>query len=61
MDGLLDGRARVNLAYYYTEYDDFQAATFDAATVAFKVDNAGKQLTKGLSIDLPRVLALMLL
>lgn len=51
MDGLLDGRARVNLAYYYTEYDDFQAATFDAATVAFKVDNAGKQLTKGLSID----------
>jgi len=51
MGGLLDGRARVNLAAFYTEYDDFQAATFDAATAVFKVDNAGKQLTKGLSLE----------
>jgi iron complex outermembrane receptor protein len=50
-NGLLDGRARVNLAVFHTEYDDFQAATFDPITVQFLVKNAGKQTTQGIDLD----------
>jgi iron complex outermembrane receptor protein len=50
-EGLLDGRARLNLAYFYTEFDDFQAATWDPETVMFLVDNAGKQTTQGVELD----------
>lgn len=49
---LLDGRMRLNASYFHTVYDDFQAATFDAATVAFGVVNAGKQTTQGVDVDL---------
>ncbi len=48
---LWQGRARVNLAYFYTEYKDFQATTFDPVTVAFGVINAGKQVTQGVDLD----------
>jgi iron complex outermembrane receptor protein len=51
LEGLLDGRARLNLAYFYTEFDDFQAATWDPETVTFLVDNAGKQVTQGIELD----------
>lgn len=50
-DGLLDNRARINLAVFHTIYDDFQAATFDPATVQFMVINAGEQRTSGVDID----------
>ena len=56
MDGLLDGRARLNLAYFYTEYEDFQATTFDTSTVSVLVQNAGRQVTQG--VDIEGVLAL---
>jgi len=49
---LLDGRMRLNTSYFHTVYTDFQAATFDAATVAFGVANAGKQTTQGVDVDL---------
>ncbi|WP_193164772.1 TonB-dependent receptor [Microbulbifer hainanensis] len=52
LEGLLDGRMRLNMAYFYTQYDDFQAATFDPATVQFVVMNAGKQVTQGVDLDL---------
>jgi iron complex outermembrane recepter protein len=48
---LWDGRARVNLAYFYTEYKSFQATTFDPVTVEFGVINAGKQVTQGVDLD----------
>lgn len=48
---LWDGRARVNLAYFYTVYKDFQATTFDPVTIAFGVKNAGKQVTQGVDLD----------
>ncbi len=48
---LWDGRARVNVAYFYTEYKDFQATTFDPVTVEFGVINAGKQITQGIDVD----------
>lgn len=48
---LWEGRARVNLAYFYTEYKDFQATTFDPDTVVFGVINAGEQITQGVDID----------
>jgi len=51
IDGLLDGRARLNLAYFYTEYKDFQAAAFDPVTVSFLVVNAGEQVTQGVDLD----------
>jgi outer membrane receptor protein involved in Fe transport len=51
LEGMLDGRARLNLALFYTEFDDFQAATFDPETVTFLVDNAGKQVTQGVELD----------
>ena len=51
MEGLWDGRARVNVALFYTEYDDFQAATFDPVTVELLVKNAGQQTTQGVDIE----------
>lgn len=48
---LMDGRARVNVAYFYTEYKDFQATTFDPVSVAFGVINAGRQVTQGVDVD----------
>ena len=51
LEGLLDGKARLNLALFYTEFDDFQAATFDPEAVTFLVKNAGKQVTQGVELD----------
>ncbi len=51
IDGLLDGRARVNLSYFYTDYTDFQAAYFDTLASAFVVENAGSQVTQGLDFE----------
>jgi iron complex outermembrane receptor protein len=48
---LLEGRARLNLAYFYTQYKEFQATTFNPTTVVFGVINAGKQITQGVDID----------
>lgn len=50
-EGLLDGRARATISYFYTEYTDFQSAYFDSATAAFVVDNAGRQTTQGIDFD----------
>jgi iron complex outermembrane receptor protein len=50
-DSLLDGRARVNLAYFYTEYKDFQATTFNDATTTFLTGNAKRQVTQGVDLD----------
>jgi iron complex outermembrane receptor protein len=51
MNGLLDGRGRVNLAYFYTDYNDFQAVSFDPVTVSYIVLNAGQQVTQGIDLD----------
>jgi iron complex outermembrane recepter protein len=51
LDGLLGGRARVNMAYFYTEYKDFQAVSYDPVSVAFTVQNAGKQVTQGVDVE----------
>ncbi|MBU3069197.1 TonB-dependent receptor [Aestuariicella sp. G3-2] len=48
---LLDGRARLNLAYFYTEYKDFQATTFNDETSSFLTGNAGRQVTQGVDLD----------
>lgn len=51
MEGLLNGRMRLNLAAFHTVYDDFQAATFDPVTVQTLVRNAGQQTTQGIDVD----------
>jgi len=51
IDGLLDGRARVNLSYFYTDYKDFQATVFNAEVGAFQTANAARQLTQGVNVD----------
>ena len=51
IDGLFDGRARINLAYFYTEFSDFQAAAYDPVSTSFLVVNAGKQITQGVDLD----------
>lgn len=50
-EGLMDGRARANISYFYTEYTDFQSAYFDSARATFVVDNAGRQTTQGIDLD----------
>jgi iron complex outermembrane receptor protein len=50
IDGLLGGRARLNIAAFYTKYEDFQAVSFDPATVSFIVLNAGEQVTQGIDL-----------
>jgi iron complex outermembrane receptor protein len=49
--GLLDGRARINIAAFYTDYDDFQETVFEPSSASFLVDNAGQQVTQGIDID----------
>jgi len=51
IEGLLDGRARVNMAYFYTEYDDFQAVVWDTNAAVFLTNNAGMQITQGVNLD----------
>ncbi len=46
---LLDGSARLNFAYFYTEYEDLQVSTF--AQNGFTVGNAGSATSQGLEVD----------
>ncbi|AKH69433.1 outer membrane receptor protein [Spongiibacter sp. IMCC21906] len=48
--GLLDGAAELNLAYFYTIYEDLQVSLFDG-TVGFKVGNAKEAVTQGIELD----------
>lgn len=47
---LLDGAAELNIAYFFTEYDDLQAAVFSGQTT-FEVQNAAEATTQGIEID----------
>jgi iron complex outermembrane receptor protein len=48
---LWDGRARLNLAAFYNEFEDVQVSTFDG-NAGFVVGNAAESETKGLEADL---------
>lgn len=50
-EALFDGRVRMNLAYFYTEYKDFQATTFNDETSSFLTGNAARQVTQGVDVD----------
>ena len=47
---LLDGAAELNIAAFYTKYDDLQVSIFDG-TLGFNVGNAGAATTMGLELD----------
>ena len=47
---LLGGAAELNVAAFYTEYDDLQVSIFDG-TLGFNVGNAGAATTMGLELD----------
>lgn len=48
--GLLDGAAELNVAAFYTVYEDLQISIFDG-TLGFNVGNAKEAVTQGLEID----------
>ncbi len=47
---LLDGAAELNMAYFYTEYDDLQISQFDGI-LGFNVGNAKSSTVQGIEID----------
>jgi outer membrane receptor protein involved in Fe transport len=47
---LLDGRAELNGALFYTEYDDLQVSAFDGIA-GFVVGNAAQATTQGVEVD----------
>lgn len=47
---LAGGAAEVNLALFYTEFDDMQISTFDGV-LGFNVQNAARAVAQGLEID----------
>lgn len=47
---MLDGAAEINVALFYTQYDDLQVSVFDG-TLGFNVGNAAEAETRGLEID----------
>ncbi len=47
---LLGGAAELNLAYYYTEYEDLQISQFDGI-LGFNVGNAKESVVQGLELD----------
>jgi iron complex outermembrane recepter protein len=47
---LLDGRARLNMALFYSEFDDLQVSTFDGNS-GFIVGNAAESEVYGLEVD----------
>ena len=51
IDGLLDGRARVNVAVFYTTFEDFQTTIYDASIPGFVTSNADEQTTAGVNLD----------
>ncbi|WP_320838111.1 TonB-dependent receptor [Zhongshania sp.] len=48
--GLLDGSAEINLAAFYTQYDNLQISIFDG-TLGFNVGNAKEAVTMGIEMD----------
>lgn len=46
----LDGRAELNAAYFYTEYDDLQVSVFDG-NLGFTVGNAAQSTATGIELD----------
>lgn len=51
MEGLMNGRARVNMALFYTTFEDFQTTIFDASIPGFITSNAEEQTTAGVDLD----------
>ncbi len=47
---LLDGAAELNVAYFYTKYDDLQVSIYDGV-LGFNVGNAAKAVTQGVEVD----------
>ncbi len=47
---LLNGTAELNIALFYTKFDDLQVSIFDG-TLGFNVGNAAKATTQGLEMD----------
>jgi len=47
---LADGAAELNLALFYSEYDDMQVSVFDGG-VGFNVGNAGQAVSQGVELD----------
>jgi outer membrane receptor protein involved in Fe transport len=47
---LLNGTAEINIAVFYTEFDDLQVSIFDG-TLGFNVGNAAKATTQGVELD----------
>lgn len=47
---LWEGRARLNIAAFYNEFDDVQVSTFDG-NAGFNVGNAAETETKGVELD----------
>ena len=47
---LLDGRARLNVALFFSEFEDVQVSTFDG-NAGFVVGNAGESEVQGLELD----------
>jgi outer membrane receptor protein involved in Fe transport len=47
---LADGRAEINVAYFYTDYDDLQISQFDG-TLGFNVGNAKKTTVQGWEVE----------
>jgi len=45
-----DGSADLNVALFYTEFDDMQVSTYDG-TLGFNVGNAARATSKGIEID----------
>ena len=51
---ILDGRGRVNVAYYYTQFDNMQVSAWDGQS--YVVDNAAKSIVQGLETDFSFIL-----
>jgi iron complex outermembrane receptor protein len=51
VDGLLNGRARVNAAVFYTVFEDFQTTIYDASIPGFTTSNAEEQTTAGVDLN----------
>lgn len=47
---LLEGAGELNLALFYTKFDDLQVSVFDG-TLGFNVGNAASAISKGIEID----------
>lgn len=47
---LLNGTAEINVAVFYTTFDDLQVSIFDG-TLGFNVGNAAKAITQGVEVD----------